>query len=372
MGYLFLMTAGMFAPFFTSNAQNLFAGYEHLFQERQNYVAGRTSGTITIDGKSDESSWNDAAWSEDFVDIEGIEKAVPLYRSRMKMLWDDTCLYIFADMEEPHVWAYYDQRDQIVYHENDFEVFLDPDGDTHNYFEIEINARNTIFDLFLTRPYYDGGVPLISWNAPGFRSAVNIEGTLNDPSDTDKNWTVEMAIPFDCLFLYLKDKAPVDGQVWKVNFSRVQWKSKVVNGKYEKLKDEKTGLPMREDNWVWSPTGEINLHVPERWGMLQFSNNPVTSVLPGFSAPAEENLKKYLWLIYYKQESYKLTNGSFAPTLAEISIPENLTSGAGEELLLRMEATSVQFTAFLSTTDKRVFSIDNQGFITEIKTKAKP
>ena len=26
-----------------------------------------------------------------------------------------------------------------------------------------------------------------------------------------------------------------------------------------------------EDNWVWSPQGEIAMHLPERWGFLQFS-----------------------------------------------------------------------------------------------------
>ena len=25
-----------------------------------------------------------------------------------------------------------------------------------------------------------------------------------------------------------------------------------------------------EDNWVWSPQGAINMHLPERWGRLRF------------------------------------------------------------------------------------------------------
>ena len=27
----------------------------------------------------------------------------------------------------------------------------------------------------------------------------------------------------------------------------------------------------RCDNWVWSPQGEINMHIPEMWGQVQFS-----------------------------------------------------------------------------------------------------
>jgi|GEM_PF-5265226 len=42
-----------------------------------------------------------------------------------------------------------------VFYDNDFEVFIDPDGDTHRYYELEINAFGTEWDLFLDRPYRD-------------------------------------------------------------------------------------------------------------------------------------------------------------------------------------------------------------------------
>ena len=45
------------------------------------------------------------------------------------------------------------QHDAVIFHNNDFEVFIDPDGDTHNYYELEINALNTVWDLFITKPY---------------------------------------------------------------------------------------------------------------------------------------------------------------------------------------------------------------------------
>ncbi len=369
--YTFRMVISLyFFTFFQTNAlqaQNLFAGYEKFFQEPRTYVVAKTSEHLTIDGRADETSWNDAPWSDDFVDIEGDNKPLPHFNTRMKMLWNDSCLFIFTEMEEPHVWAYFDKRDQIVYHENDFEVFLDPDGDTHNYFEFEVNALNTLFDLFLTRPYQDGGVPLISWNAQDFISAVSINGTLNDPGDTDKNWTIEIAIPFRCLSLGLKDNTPVNGQIWKVNFSRVQWKTTVSDGKYRKVTDEKTAKPLREDNWVWSPTGEINLHVPERWGLLQFADRPINQELPAFSIPKEENLKKYLWLIYYKQEAQKINQGKYALTLSEIGMPDNVLTIEGEKIVLAMKATTAQFTAYLKTKAGKIFSVNNQGFITEMK-----
>ncbi|CEN48597.1 hypothetical protein CCAN2_1920045 [Capnocytophaga canimorsus] len=45
------------------------------------------------------------------------------------------------------------ERDTVIFHNNDFEIFLDPDNDSHNYYEFEINALNTVWDLFLTKPY---------------------------------------------------------------------------------------------------------------------------------------------------------------------------------------------------------------------------
>lgn len=79
------------------------------------------------------------------------------------MLWDDDCLYVSAVLEEPNIQARLTKRDTIIYYDNDFEVFIDPDGDGHHYFEIENNARGVIFDLLLNRPYRSGGNFMIQW-----------------------------------------------------------------------------------------------------------------------------------------------------------------------------------------------------------------
>ena len=100
-----------------------------------------------------------------------------------------------------------------------------PDGDNHNYYELEINPLGTIFDLFLPKPYRDGGPADHGWDVRGLLSAVRVEGTLNDPSDTDKGWSVELAFPwaaFDRHGGAGRGGPPRDGDVWRVNFSRVQ------------------------------------------------------------------------------------------------------------------------------------------------------
>src|SRR5690242_799478 len=69
------------------------------------YVCQRASTPINVDGKLDDAAWKDAAWSDDFVDIEGPAKPAPRYRTRMKMLWDDEFFYIAAEILDPHVWG---------------------------------------------------------------------------------------------------------------------------------------------------------------------------------------------------------------------------------------------------------------------------
>lgn len=347
-------------------AQEVLKAYKHLFLPARSYVIHQTTEPLIIDGKANELSWAQASWTDTFTDIEGSLKPRPKYQTRVKMLWDSNCIYFLAELEEPNIWSYYKQHDQIVFHENDFELFFDPDGDTQNYFEFELNAANTLFDLFLTKTYRIGGVPLISWNAPGFKSAVSLDGTLNNPTDVDKKWLVEIAIPFDAFNLFVNTQIPADGQIWKVNFSRVQWQTHVVDGLYQKKKDEKTGRFLSEDNWVWNPTGEINMHVPERWGLLQFSTNPVGSEKTEFKMPVSEELKNLLWLVYYKQQDFRSIQGHFATSLSDLSVPDTIQTAASGLVQLSLQATNLQYTVMLTAPDGQVFSLNDEGLIRTI------
>jgi hypothetical protein len=227
-------------------------------QEPQNIPKGyecfRTAKPLVIDGKLDEKAWKKAEWTTDFVDIEGSAKPLPKFRTRAKMLWDDQYLYVAAELEEPEVKATLTQHDSVIFHDNDFEVFLKPLANETGYFEFEINALNTGWDLFLNKPYREHGKADNSWEIPGFKSAVVVRGTLNNPADKDKGWIVEMAFPWSAFTSRLPVTPPVPGSEWRVNFSRVEWTA---------------GKP-REDNWVWSPQGVINMHVPNQWGYLKF------------------------------------------------------------------------------------------------------
>ncbi|MGH9720461.1 MAG: carbohydrate-binding family 9-like protein [Bryobacteraceae bacterium] len=230
------------------------------------YVCKKAASPIRVDGRIDDASWRRAAWTDWFVDIQGDQKPKPRFRTRVKMLWDDEYFYVASDMEEPHVWGTLTQHDSVIFRDNDFEVFIDPNGDTLEYYEFEINALNTGWDLFLPKPYRHGGKARNEWEIPGLKTAVHVRGTLNDSRNRDKGWSVEIAFPWKVLSEYAhKPAPPKEGDEWRVNFSRVEWRHEVVDGKYQKVKG------LKEDNWVWSPQGAINMHIPERWGVVQFA-----------------------------------------------------------------------------------------------------
>jgi len=235
----------------------------------RNYVVTTTQDSLVIDGVADESSWKNASFTENFIDIEGIKQ--PKFNTKLKMLWDDNYLYVYSEMEEPHIWATLKQRDTVIYYNNDFEVFIDPSGEAQDYGEIEINALNTVWDLYLDKPYRTGGKAHFNWNLDHLKSAVKIYGTLNNPSDIDSLWTVEMAIPLKPLMALKNDSEtkPNDGEQWRINFSRVEWEHDIVDGRYERKKVD--GKYLNEYNWVWSYQKVINMHEPEKWGFLQFT-----------------------------------------------------------------------------------------------------
>ncbi len=267
------------------------------------YFCQKVEKAPIIDGKIDDAEWELAEWTDKFVDIEGSRKPNPEFKTAVKMLWDNEYFYFACRMEEPHVWAKLKERDSVIFYDNDFEIFIDPDGDTKNYYEFEMNAFNTVWDLLLINAYRDGGPAAIdSWDIQGLKTAVHIDGTINDPSDVDKGWSVEVALPWKVLEECAQGAPPKPGDIWRVNFSRVQWDTDIVDGDYVKRKAP-------EHNWVWSPQGLINMHYPEMWGFVQFQENNQ----PEFAKETImlEKIKWQLRRLYYKEYTYRLKHGEY-------------------------------------------------------------
>lgn len=290
--------------------------------EPLNYVCYRAKGPLAIDGKLNEPSWEEAEWTEDFVDIEGDLKSKPDFVTKAKMLWDDEYFYFGAYLEETDLWASLTERDAVIFHDNDFEIFIDPDGDTHDYYEFEMNAFNTVWDLLVIKPYRDRQqVAFNSFDFKGLKSAVYLQGTLNDPSDTDEYWSVEVAIPWESLAEAAhKPTPPDDSDIWKVNFSRVHWQlDKHADGYTKKINPE-TGNPYPEMNIVWSPQGLIAMHYPEMWGDVMFTSKIVGSEKVAFIPDELRSEKRYLREIYYAQKERFLSGNEYAKRLSTLKL----------------------------------------------------
>jgi len=279
-----------------------------------------------VDGRLNDAAWKSAEWTGWFEDIEGNLKPLPRFKTRVKMLWDDYYLYIGAELEEPHVWATLVKRDTVIFRDNDFEVFIDPDGDSHEYYEFEMNALNTVWDLLLKKPYRDGGPPVDGWNIDGLMTAVHVDGTLNDPGDIDRGWSVEIAFPWQALKEYAhRPSPPENGDRWRINFSRVEWQITTTGEKYQKVPNTP------EDNWVWSPQGIIDMHWPERWGYLQFSTAP--SGMASFVPDPAREVRRVLYQVYYAERTYFSQHKKWTGTSDDLDLSLQEEKGVGEVTL---------------------------------------
>jgi hypothetical protein len=106
---------------------------------------------------------------------------------------------------------------------------------------------------------------------------------------------------------------PRDGDQWRVNFSRVEWQHEIDGSHYRKVPGTK------EDNWVWSPQGAIDMHRPERWGYVQFSTAPPGQAVyrPDPAGPIRDCLMQ----IYFAQVSFKQKNRRWATRLDDLELP---------------------------------------------------
>lgn len=220
------------------------------------YTVHRTSESIHIDGVLEEADWEAAGSVGDFVFPwwnQGKKE-----QTVAKLLWDDTNLYVAFQCEDAHIWAEYSRRDDPVSRDDAVEIFTAPNPDSlMNYFNFEFNAIATILDR---SPYNNRSS---TWNAVGIQMDYTHHGTLNNDSDIDTSWTMEIAIPFENFQPFAKSIPPKDDEVWRLNLNRCGGKT---NPQYSQ--------------WSDSGTPEPQFHAPEGFGIIRFSEEKVGPATP--------------------------------------------------------------------------------------------
>jgi len=257
---------------------------------RSEYACYRAAGPIVIDGKLDEKAWKDTVPTPVFGDI--VTGEAPRYAVRAKLLWDDRRVYLAYEVEDPNVWAHKTMRGDPMaadgppgyltriegapvepdwggYRESFVKLYVDPDGDGANYTEMHVSPLDKVCDKWQERSWSEDtrermGLagdpnPHPEWDCPGLRTAVSIQGTLNDPYDVDRGWTVEMAIPFASLKQFAGESAcpPRPGDTWRMHLGR----------RYRASPEaERTDVTY----WTWPMTGVLDCHEPDEWGYVTF------------------------------------------------------------------------------------------------------
>ena len=348
-----------------AKAQPITEKYARFLTMPNHYVCYRATDPIKVDGKLNESSWKNAETSNAFVDISGEGFPAPRHQTQVKMLWDEEYLYVGAELSEPHVWADIKQHDEVVYYNNDFEIFIDPDGDAHNYFEIEVNALGTLFDLAIEKPYRAPTPTFVQfqWDCPGMKVATQVHGTLNNPKDEDQGWTAEFAIPRKAIAQSFENYLQA-GNYLRVGFSRVEWQFDLVNGKYQRKKGA-DGKYLPEDNWTWGSTGQIAMHMPERWGFVYLSDKTVgtSEANVSFAYPADFEIERLLWAMFYAQEEKFRKTGRYYSTVWQFGLTDKEWAMLPEGAQLSVEAISRNYEITVTKANGKQIYIDADGYL---------
>ena len=230
------------------------------------YVIKRVVGDITIDGNLDEPEWKNADFTEEFVIY--TDGTAPKFPTQVQMLWDVTYLYVAFTMTDVDVsgetktWVSLDLNGCLC-SEEVAEVFIDPDDDGMNYMEVEVNPLGAVMDLWLDKAFKEGGKGDFEWKFEGLVVGTSVDGTLNDLSDIDTKWICEMALPFKTMEFTstTANFPPKNNDSWRINVYRYDYDN---TGNWH---DELSG---------WNQTGTTGgFHVPERFGRVFFSDEPV-------------------------------------------------------------------------------------------------
>ena len=213
------------------------------------YVVHRAHSPLQIDGVLAEPAWDRAERAGPFVrSLDGRPAGAA---TEARLLWDDDHLYVAFLAEDANVSGAFFDDDEKLYTSNVVELFLNPSGDGASYDEIEVAPTNALFDAS-----FSGGPRKgmdLSWSSRA-RHAVHVDGTLNDPRDVDRGWTVELAIPFASLTGMPKPR-PARGDRWKFNLYRLR---------------QGPGQP--GEGQAFSPPMRGDFHALDRFAWLRFED----------------------------------------------------------------------------------------------------
>ncbi|MDA0337876.1 MAG: carbohydrate-binding family 9-like protein [bacterium] len=186
-------------------------------------VIARATSAIVVDGQGNDDAWKKATKIPFIFPWNDVTKETP-QSTMARMLYDDQALYLLYECVDPYLHAEVTEKDGPVWEEDAVEIFVTPNpADITAYFGYEMNANGTFLDYMA----FEGGEHStksiqFAWESEGMQLQTSWVGTLNDHSDVDKSWILEMAIPMEN-FRHLGGTIPPQpGDMWRLNLNRTQ------------------------------------------------------------------------------------------------------------------------------------------------------
>jgi hypothetical protein len=214
-------------------------------------IASYTESEMLIDGFLTEAIWQETQSVFLCENKSGQTLADSTYSTRVQTAYDQDNLYITFICNDPDVWGNFTEHDQHLWTEEAVEVFIDTDTVSNTYVEIEVSPNNVLFDSYIVNPFEIDIEATKEFDLAGIKTAVSVDGSINNENDRDQRWVVEIAIPVKDLVN--ENYSIIPGKtVWRINFYRIE----------RNRSGESTG-------YAWSPT-EARFHKPAAFGILKF------------------------------------------------------------------------------------------------------
>lgn len=182
--------------------------------QRPRYEVRRAAAPVTIDGQVKAEEWAQASPAVEFIFPWEVQTGAR-QKTRARLLWDDTNLYVAYEVEDTDIVAQFTERDNPVYRDDTVELFLNVrPSQIVAYYGIEVNVRGAMFDYLCADAQYF----IKRFQLEGVKVGIQLDGTLNQREDDDRGWSLEMAIPW----ANFSDMArvPQAGTVFTANLNR--------------------------------------------------------------------------------------------------------------------------------------------------------
>ena len=148
-----------------------------------------------LDGRLDDPAWEAAEPIERFSAFWKAAAIPASSETRARLVWDDEAIYFAATMSDAELRAFGTERNDKLWYGDVFELFFKPSADRPEYYEFQANPRSTILELAFPKRGFDFAT--LAAHAPmGTEAVAVVDGTLDQPGDADRAWSVEGKIPW--------------------------------------------------------------------------------------------------------------------------------------------------------------------------------